>query len=146
MITRILPLLLVVSNPALAQSIAPQDITPPATPEPAPAAPAPDQGLSVTVTDDSAWADLGIDIPSFATVANVPTPANAGGTAALGHAVAQVITADLKNNGLFKPVGPDALPAVPYEAVTAPAFADWAARGAEMLVQGSVSAGADGQL
>ena len=151
MIARILPLMLFVSSPALAQSIAPQDILPPAAPTAPTAQPGPAQGgdpgeLTGTVTDDSAWKDLGIDIPAFATVANVATTANAGGTAALGHAVAQVITADLKNNGLFKPVGPDALPAVAYDAVSAPVFEDWAARGAEMLVQGSVSAGADGQL
>jgi len=151
MIARILPLLLMASvmasGPALAQSIAPEALTPPAGP---PAAPMPDQtvdqGLTGTVTDDSAWKDFGIDIPAFATPANVPTPANAGGTAALGAEVARVITADLKNNGLFKPVGPDALPPVPYDSVATPVFDAWAARGAEMLVQGSVAVGADGQL
>ena len=54
--------------------------------------------------------------------------------------LARVIYGDLKNNGLFKPVGPDALPAIPYGEVAAPAFANWRGRSAEMLVQGFVKA------
>ena len=124
-----------------------QDLPPaPAAAPPAPAPAAGDQGLSVTVSDDSAWQSLGIDIPAFATPADVPTAASAGSTAQLGRAIAEVITADLKNNGLFKPVGPGQLPGVPMEQVQAPDFAAWSARGAEMLVHGAVSAGADGQL
>ena len=43
----------------------------------------PDDGpLTGTVTDDSAWQDLGIAIAAFATNQNVPTPANAQGTEA----------------------------------------------------------------
>jgi TolB protein len=125
--------LLLLATPALAQT--------------APPPPANDGGgLSVSVTDDSAWADLGVAIPAFATDVDKPTPASAGGTAALGHAIADVITADLKNNGLFKPVGPSALPMLPYDQLSAPDFPGWQARGAEMLVQGSVVAGDDGQL
>jgi len=143
------------ATPSLAQHI---DLSPVVPREAAPAAPTPatpdaaasasdaDQGLSVTVTDDSAWQDLGIDIPSFATDADKPTAASGGSTSALGHAVAEVITADLKNNGLFKPVGPSSLPQIAYEDVAAPDFPAWHARGAEMLVQGSVSAAADGTL
>ena len=129
-----------------------QGDAPPAAPaptvtgQPASGAPPVDQGLTGSVTDDSAWQDLGIDIPAFATDADRPTPANASGTAALGAAIADVITADLKNNGLFKPIGPDSLPTVPFEAVAAPDYAAWGARGAAMLVQGGVSAGGDGQL
>jgi len=131
----IVPILLLSAVPATAQP------TPPAS-----AGAADSGGLSVTVTDDSAWHDLGIDIPSFATDADKPTTASAGGTAALGRAIAEVITADLKNNGLFKPVGPASLPPIAFPQAAAPDFDIWRARGAEMLVHGAVVAGADGQL
>ena len=51
-----------------------------------------DGGLSFTVTDESAWENLGIAIPAFATDRNVPTPANQSGTAALGLELARVVT------------------------------------------------------
>jgi TolB protein len=88
-----------------AQTIAP---APMVTQTPAPAQ---DNGvLTGTVSDDTAWQSLGIAIPSFATNADVPTAASAGSTAQVGRAIAEVITGDLKNNGLFKPTGPNSLP------------------------------------
>ncbi|MEJ6010589.1 Tol-Pal system beta propeller repeat protein TolB [Novosphingobium aquae] len=124
--------------PALAQN----------APVPAPATPPPTTGevLTGTVTDDSAWADLGIAIPAFPTNADVATQASAGGTAATGRALAQVITDDLKNNGLFKPTGPSSLPTPSMAEVTTPAFATWQGKGAEMLVHGFVRANGDGNL
>ncbi|RQW43583.1 Tol-Pal system beta propeller repeat protein TolB [Novosphingobium sp. LASN5T] len=111
-----------------------------------PAPPTEDGGLSGAVSDDSEWQDLGIAIPAFATNADVPTTTSAGSTAALGQALAQIITADLRNNGLFKPVGPDGLPRPGFEQVPAPDFGVWSGRSAEMLVQGYVRANGDGQL
>ncbi|MCB5425901.1 Tol-Pal system protein TolB [Altererythrobacter sp. CC-YST694] len=114
-----------------------------------PATNAPDDdegGLSGSVTDDSAWQDLGIAIPAFATNANVSTAANTEGTAALGRELARVITADLRNNGLFRPVGPDSLPRPEYPEITSPKWSNWQARSAEMLVQGYVRANDDGRL
>lgn len=105
-----------------------------------------DEVLVGTVTGEGAWQDLGIAIPSFATNANVPTAANTEGTAALGRELARVITADLKNNGLFRPVGPDSLPRPDYPEITAPKWSAWQARSAEMLVHGYVRAGSDGRL
>ena len=67
-------------------------------------------GLTGSTTDTSDWQDLGIAIPAFATDRDQPTPANADGTAALGREIARVITANLRNNGLFQPTGPDRLP------------------------------------
>jgi TolB protein len=124
--------------PALAQN----------APAPAPATPPPATGevLTGTVTDDSAWADLGIAIPAFPTNADVATQASAGGTAATGRALAQVITDDLKNNGLFKPTGPSSLPTPSMSEVTTPTFATWQGKGAEMLVHGFVRANGDGNL
>ena len=102
--------------------------------------------LTGTVTDDSAWQDLGIAIPAFATNADQPTPAHAGGTAALGTELARVVFNDLRNNGLFRPVGPDALPRPSYDQIPAPAWNSWRGRSAEMLVQGYVRANPDGRL
>lgn len=102
--------------------------------------------LRGTVTDESAWQDIGIAIPGFATDRDRATPANQAGTAALGREVAQVITANLRNNGLFKPVGPDSLPQPAFPQITAPAFATWSGRGAEMLVHGYVRGRDDGKL
>jgi TolB protein len=104
------------------------------------------EGLSGSVTDDSAWQDLGIAIPAFATNANRPTPANSQGTGALGIELGRVVFNDLRNNGLFKPVGPDALPRPGYPEITAPAWGTWQGRSAEMLVHGYVRAGDDGRL
>jgi TolB protein len=118
---------------------------------PSPGAPAPGassagEGLTGSVSDETPWQDLGIAIPTFPTDRDVPTQASAGSTAALGRAMAGVITADLKNNGLFKPTGPDALPQPSFGQVMAPDFGTWSGRGAEMLVHGYVRGNADGSL
>ena len=129
--------LLLAAMPAAAQ-------TPTPAPTPMPTGEA--GGLSGSVSDESEWQDLGIAIPGFATDAEVATGANSAGTGALGVSLARVITDDLKNNGLFKPVGPDALPRPGYAQITAPDFAVWSGRSAEMLVHGYVRANPDGQL
>ena len=134
MIKQLLPIFALLATPALAQ------------PAPPPPAEADEGGLSGSVSDENAWNDTSIAIPSFATDRDVPTSASAGSTDALGRALAQVITADLRNNGLFKPIGPEALPRPTYPQVPAPEFGTWSGRGAEMLVQGSVRAVEGGQL
>lgn len=105
-----------------------------------------DGPLRGTVTDESAWSDIGVAIPAFATDRDQPTPANSNGTEALGREVARVITANLRNNGLFKPVGPDSLPQPSFPQITAPNWGNWSGRGAEMLVHGYVRAQADDRL
>lgn len=105
-----------------------------------------EEGLSGSVSDESDWQDLGIAIPAFATNADVPTATSAGSTGALGFSLAQVITANLRNNGLFKPVGPDSLPRPAFDQIRAPAFETWSGRSAEMLVQGFVRPGEGSQL
>ena len=105
-----------------------------------------DGPLRGTVTDESDWQDLGVAIPSFATDRNRPTPANADGTAALGREVARVITANLRNNGLFKPTGPDTLPKPSFDQITSPNWSSWTSRGAEMLVHGYVRARSDDRI
>lgn len=103
-------------------------------------------GLEFTVTDESAWEDIGIAIPGFATDRDASTPANSSGTAALGKEIARVITANLRNNGLFKPTGPDALSQPTFQQIRSPSFGTWSGRGAEMLVHGFVQARPDGRL
>ncbi|MEL7447247.1 MAG: Tol-Pal system protein TolB, partial [Pseudomonadota bacterium] len=105
-----------------------------------------DGPLRTTVTDDSDWDDLGIAIPAFATDRDQPTPANADGTASLGREIARVITANLQNNGLFKPSGPDSLPRPSYGQIRSPVYPTWDSRGAEMLVHGYVQSLSDGRL
>jgi len=112
----------------------------------APVAVAPPEEEALDVVDESEWQDTSIAIPAFATDNDVATQTNAGSTGALGVSVAQVITADLQNNGLFKPVGPASLPRPTYPQIPAPAFATWQSRGAEMLVHGYVRAAGDGQV
>ncbi|HSG33260.1 MAG TPA: Tol-Pal system beta propeller repeat protein TolB [Sphingomonadaceae bacterium] len=105
-----------------------------------------DAGLTGTVTDVGEWQDLGIAIPAFATPQDQQTAANLDGTEALGREIARVITADLRNNGLFRPIGPDALPEPVYSEITSPRWSLWGTRGTEMLVHGFVRAGNDGRL
>ncbi|MFA9201385.1 MAG: Tol-Pal system beta propeller repeat protein TolB [Cypionkella sp.] len=105
-----------------------------------------EEGLSGSVSFEGNLEDLGIAIPAFATDREAPTAANAGGTGALGRELAQVVYNDLRNNGLFKPTGPAALPRPSYAEITAPAWGTWQSRGAEMLVGGYVRGQADGRL
>lgn len=142
-------ILLLVS--ALALGTAAPLIAQQAAPVSAPPAPQGDVGgdsggLTGSVSDESDWQDLGIAITVFATDADVPTQTNAGSTAALGRALAQVVASDLKNNGLFKPSGPAGLPQPAYSEVQTPNYPVWSVRSTNMLVQGYVRASGNGQL
>jgi TolB protein len=99
--------------------------------------------LSVDVTDESG-ADMVIAVPVMPTPESVATAA--GTTEALGRQVAEVVAADLRGSGLFRPTGPGGIRAISYSEVTAPAFDYWPAIGAVALVQGFVRANADGNL
>ncbi|HEX8534451.1 MAG TPA: Tol-Pal system beta propeller repeat protein TolB [Allosphingosinicella sp.] len=99
--------------------------------------------LSVDVTDESA-ADMVIAVPVMPTPETASTIA--GTTETLGRQVAEVVAADLRNSGLFKPVGPGGIRAVSFPEVTAPAFDYWPTTGAVALVQGFVRANPDGKV
>jgi len=103
-------------------------------------------GLVGSVSDESEWQDLGIAIPAFPAQQDIATAASPRTTGALGAELARVITADLKNNGLFRPVGPDSLPKIAFAEATNPQFGRWTALGSEMLVHGFVKAAPDGTL
>lgn len=106
-------------------------------------APAAAQSIRVDITG-------GISSPMPIAIPAMPTPSPvgtaAGDTAALGTKVAEVVTADLKNSGLFSPLGPAALGRVAFNQVTSPDFRHWTGTGAQALVQGFVQANGDGTL
>ncbi len=92
----------------------------------------------------------GISAPMPIAIPAMPTPVvvntAAGATGALGRQVADVVTNDLKNSGLFAPLGPNAVQAVPFNRVTTPDYPYWGGTGAQALVQGFVQANGDGTL
>lgn len=123
------------ASPAFAQQPPAPAQTPAQTPE--------DDVLTVDVTNAAAQ-DMTIVIPAMPTAQAVSTPA--GNTEALGRQVSEIIAANLRNTGLFKPLGPDGVRGVPYGEVTAPDFAYWRGATAQALVQGFVRANGDGNL
>ncbi|MFN4097006.1 MAG: Tol-Pal system beta propeller repeat protein TolB [Sphingomonas sp.] len=98
---------------------------------------------TIDVTDESAQ-DMTIIVPPMPTQQVVSTPA--GSTDALGRQIAQIITDNLRNSGLFKPLGPTGVRAVPVSEVSAPDFGYWRGATAQALVQGFVRANGDGNL
>ncbi|MBX9882724.1 MAG: Tol-Pal system beta propeller repeat protein TolB [Sphingomonas sp.] len=138
-----LTIALLAATPGLAQ----QPATPPASaPAPAQQPAAPGQQpppLEVSVTGGIS-APLPIAIPVLPAAATVQTPA--GSTDELGAKLAEVMTADLKNSGLFTPLGAERLRAIGYDEVTAPQFDYWGGTGVQALVQGFVRANGDGTL
>jgi len=101
-------------------------------------------GLVGRVTDESSDITR-IAIPPMPTQQDVDTPA--GSTALLGQKIAEVIANDLKNSGLFAPIGPSGLPTPGVPEVTNPQFDRWTSRNVEALVHGFVrSSGGESQL
>ncbi len=84
-----------------------------------------------------------IAIPYMPTPRAADTPA--GNTQNLGRQVAEIVSTDLRNSGLFTPVGPSGLRAITFPQVTAPDFAYFAGM-APNLVQGFVQANGDGTI
>jgi peptidoglycan-associated lipoprotein len=135
-----LALTLLLGTSAIAQQAAP--VAPPPLPATAPPA-APSQELVVDVTGGIS-APMPIAIPAMATPAVVNTAAKP--TDVMGRELAQIVTNDLKNSGLFNPLPPAQLRTVMFPEVTAPAFDYWGGSGAQALVQGFVRANGDGTL
>lgn len=121
------------------QAVYAQEVQPPAVQAPQEE----EEGLNVDVTNVAAQ-DMTIMIPAMPAAQAVQTPA--GNTEALGRQIADVIAADLRNTGLFKPVGPDGVRAPAMGEVRAPDFTYWRSGSAQALVQGYVQAGAGGRL
>lgn len=87
-------------------------------------------------------APLPLAVPAMPTPQIASTPA--GSTDALGRQLAEVVANDLRNSGLFRPVGPAQIPAVAMGQVQAPDYAVWG--NAQALVQGYVKAEPNGTL
>jgi TolB protein len=114
--------------------------------EPSPAAPdsqADDGQLVVDVTGGRRAA-LPIAVPVMPTPAAADTAA--GNTGALGEQVAAIVASDLRDSGLFTPIGPSGLRPITFPQVTAPDFPYFSSTGAQNLVQGFVQANGNGSL
>ncbi|MGQ0558952.1 MAG: Tol-Pal system beta propeller repeat protein TolB [Sphingosinicella sp.] len=113
--------------------------------QPAPEPPHPEEPdqLVVDVTGGRRAA-MPIAVPVMPTPAPAATPA--GSTDALGRQVAGIVANNLRNSGLFAPIGPDGIAGVAYNQVAAPDFAYWTGTGAQALVQGFVQANGNGTL
>ena len=120
----------------------------PGSQEAAPSAQAPaatqNQGGLVVDVEGGISAPLPIAIPVMPTAAVQATAA--GPTDALGRQLAEIVTHDLRNSGLFTPLAPDRLRPVAFPEVTSPAYDYWTTSGAQALVQGYVKANGDGSL
>ncbi|AYJ86775.1 Tol-Pal system protein TolB [Sphingomonas paeninsulae] len=99
--------------------------------------------IKVDVTDEASN-DVVIAVPPMPTPAVAST--EAGPTDALGKQVAEVVATDLRNSGLFKPMGPGGVRAIGFPEVTAPDYSYWPGTGAAALVQGFVRANPGGDL
>ena len=102
-----------------------------------------DEQLVVDVTGGQRAA-LPIAVPYMPTPAATDTAA--GNTQALGRQVADIVATDLRNSGLFTPIGPSSLRPVSYPQVTAPDFPYFSTTGAQNLVQGFVQANSNGSI
>ncbi|TMJ20602.1 MAG: Tol-Pal system protein TolB [Alphaproteobacteria bacterium] len=103
-----------------------------------------DEGQLVVDVTGGQRAALPIAVPYMPTPQAADTAA--GNTGALGRQVAEIVTADLRNSGLFTPIGPSGLAPVSFPQVTAPDFGYFSTTGAQNLVQGFVQANPNGSL
>ncbi|MGZ8281432.1 MAG: Tol-Pal system beta propeller repeat protein TolB [Allosphingosinicella sp.] len=103
-----------------------------------------DEGQLVVDVTGGRRAALPIAVPYMPTPQAADTAA--GNTSALGRQVADIVATDLRNSGLFTPIGPSGLQAVSFPQVTAPNFDYFATTGAQNLVQGFVQANANGSI
>ncbi len=99
--------------------------------------------LEVSVTGGIS-APLPIAIPPMPTSAIASTAA--GQTDQLGKQLAEIVTNDLRNSGLFSPLNAPALKSIAFPEVTAPTFDYWGGTGVQALVQGFIRANGDGTL
>jgi TolB protein len=132
------PIAFLLSGLILAVPLAAQT-PPPAQPPAATGAPVREQVIVDRRQDETLVA-----IPPLATPQATDTPA--GNTAALGQQVAAIVANDLDGTGGFKPLGPSGLRTISMAEVTAPAFGEWAGKGAENLIHGFVRANPDNTL
>jgi len=103
-----------------------------------------DEGQLVVDVTGGQRAALPIAVPYMPTPQAADTAA--GNTEALGRQVADIVATDLRNSGLFTPIGPGGLQPVSFPQVTAPNFPYYSTTGAQNLVQGFVQANGNGSI
>ena len=113
------------------------------TPQP-PSESADDSGQLVVDVTGGQRAALPIAVPYMPTPQASDTAA--GNTGALGRQVADIVATDLRNSGLFTPIGPGGLRAPSYPQVTAPDFPYYSTTGAQNVVHGFVQANSNGSI
>jgi TolB protein len=93
---------------------------------------------------DASGGNAAVAVPPLATPNNVKT--DVGQTAGIGNGIAKIISADLEstNNVRIADLGGIRIPS--YPEVTAPAYPQWQASGAKLLVSGFVEARSGGRL
>jgi hypothetical protein len=79
-------------------------------------------------------------------IAITPLQGQDGASSQVGEAISQIVTRDLGNSGVFRPLDPAAFIQAAQEAADQPRFADWKVLNAQALVTGTVSAEPDGRL
>jgi TolB protein len=117
---------------------------PPPQPQPTQGGQPGDDGQLVVDVTGGRRAELPIAIPYMPTPSAADTAA--GNTQNLGQQVAQIVSTDLSNSGLFTPIGPSGLPNVSFDQVQAPNYGAFSSTGAQNLVQGFVQANGNGTL
>jgi len=101
-------------------------------------------GLVALAAAAPAQADITVDV-NQAAVQPLPIAITAFGGQQVGAQISQVVSADLERSGLFRPLDPATFHDQADVAVT-PGFDAWKAIGAQALLVGNVSSGADGRL
>ncbi|HUB10326.1 MAG TPA: Tol-Pal system beta propeller repeat protein TolB [Acetobacteraceae bacterium] len=122
--------------PVRAQPAPPPATAPGAPPATAPGAPG--EPSAVITVDRARAAPIPIAIPDFA--------GSDGDSAQLGRNIAGVVTSDLGNCGLFKPLPPASFVNVAPGQGEIPNFQNWAAIGAQALVTGAAQAQGGGNI
>ncbi|HEX8640969.1 MAG TPA: Tol-Pal system beta propeller repeat protein TolB [Allosphingosinicella sp.] len=117
--------------------------TAPAAAQEQPAPPAEEEEEPIRVGQGVTTA-IPIAVPFMPTPQPADTPA--GNTASLGRQVAEIVATDLRNSGLFTPIGPSGLQAITFPQVTSPNYGYFATTGAQNLVQGFVQSNSNGSI
>jgi TolB protein len=79
-------------------------------------------------------------------IAITPLQGQDGGASQVGETISQIVTHDLGNSGVFRPIDPAAFIQAAQAAADQPRFADWKVLNAQALVTGTVSTEPDGRL
>jgi TolB protein len=103
-------------------------------------------GLCAAVGASPALADITVDV-NQAAVQPLPIAIPVFGGLPQGAQIAQVVTGDLQRSGLFRPLDPAIFRAAAPDVAHVPStFDPWKGVGAQALLVGQVSSGADGRL